>query len=119
MENTALNREALLAEVTAAGSPDALEQVRVRLLGRNGIVSGAMRGLGALPAEERRAAGITLNMLRDEVAAALEEAGERLRRAVLSNRLAEERADVTLPVSLGAIGGTEPGRIHPISQTID
>jgi phenylalanyl-tRNA synthetase alpha chain len=119
MENTALNLDSLLQEVAAAVSPEALEQVRVRLLGRNGIVTSAMRGLGALPPAERRAAGASLNSLRDEVAAALAAAGERLRRAALGNRLAEERADVTLPVSIGALGGVEPGRIHPISQTID
>ena len=119
MAETELNRDALLAEVAAAQSPEALEQVRVRLLGRNGVVSGAMRGLGALPAEQRREAGSRLNTLRDELAAALEEAAERLRDAALANRLASERADITLPVSLGAPGGVEPGRIHPISQTID
>src|SRR5260370_31517013 len=119
MEEIALNRDALLNEVAAAGSPEALEQVRVRLLGRNGVVTAAMRGLGALPPEARREAGARLNALRDELAAAIEEAGERLRRAALSNRLAGERADVTLPVLPGAPGGAEAGRIHPISQTID
>jgi phenylalanyl-tRNA synthetase alpha chain len=119
MEHIALNRDALLAEVAAAASPEALEAARVRVLGRNGVVTAAMRELGALPAAERREAGVRLNTLRDELAAALEEAGQRLRRAALSNRLAGERADVTLPVSVGAIGGAGPGRIHPISQTID
>src|SRR6202012_2382768 len=53
------------------------------------------------------------------ITAALTEAGERLGRAALDAKLAQERADVTLPVSIGAPGGAEPGRIHPISQTID
>src|SRR6266851_2077902 len=119
MDDIALNRDALLNEVAAAGSPEALEQVRVRLLGRNGAITAAMRGLGALPPEARREAGVRLNALRDEIAASLAEAGERLRRAALSNRLAGERADVTLPVLPGAPGGAELGRIHPISQTID
>ncbi len=119
MSDAALDRDGLLREVAEAQSPEALEQVRVRLLGRNGVVTAAMRGLGALPAAERRDAGARLNALRDEVAAALEEAAERLRRAALAERLAGERADVTLPVLAGAPGGVEPGRIHPISQTID
>src|SRR5260370_39074941 len=97
METVALNRDALLQEVAAAGSPEALEQVRVRLLGRNGAVTAAMRGLGALAPEARREAGVRLNALRDEIAAAIEEAGEHLRRAALSNRLARERARVPLP----------------------
>ncbi|MGD9614040.1 MAG: phenylalanine--tRNA ligase subunit alpha [Alphaproteobacteria bacterium] len=106
--------EAHLAEIAAAETPEALEQTRVKLLGRNGAITAAMRGLGALPPEQRRDAGARLNALRDRIAAALEEAGDRLRRAALANRLEGERADATLPVSLG-----EPGRIHPISQTID
>ncbi|HEV8679114.1 MAG TPA: phenylalanine--tRNA ligase subunit alpha [Stellaceae bacterium] len=118
MSDAALDRDRLLAEIAASGSPEALEQVRVRLLGRNGAVTAAMRGLGALPPEERRAAGARLNALRDEIAAALAEAGDRLRRAALADRLAGERADVTLPVFAGP-SGAEPGRIHPISQTID
>ena len=48
MAEAALNRDALLQEVAAAGSPEALEQVRVRLLGRNGAVTAAMRGLGGV-----------------------------------------------------------------------
>jgi phenylalanyl-tRNA synthetase alpha chain len=91
-----------------------LEQVRVKLLGRNGAITSLMRGLGSLPQEQRREAGARLNVLRDEIAAALAEAADRLRRAVLSEKLASERADVSLPVLTG-----EPGRIHPISQTVD
>ena len=55
-----------------------------------------MRGLGKLPPDERRDAGARLNALRDRIAAALDEAGDRLRRAALADRLAGERADVTL-----------------------
>jgi len=115
MQNVAAKSEAFLGEIAAAQSPDQLEQVRIRLLGRNGEITLLMRELGGLPPEERREAGARLNRLRDEVAAALDEAGGRLRRSALANRLAGERADVTLPVD----GRSEPGRIHPISQTID
>ena len=113
------NPAVLIAEIAAANTPDELEQVRIKLLGRNGAVTAAMRGLGALPPEQRRDAGARLNLLRDEVAAALAEAGDRLRRAALADRLAAERADVTLPVLPGPPGGVAPGHIHPISQTID
>src|SRR3954464_1472973 len=111
--------EAYLAEIAAADTPDALEQVRIRLLGRNGAITAAMRGLGKLPPDERRNAGARFNALRDRITAALTGAADRLRRAALANRLAGDRADVTLPVSPGLPGGVEAGRIHPISQTID
>jgi phenylalanyl-tRNA synthetase alpha chain len=106
--------EAGLAEIATASSPDALEQVRIKYLGRQGLVTGLMRGLGALPAEQRRDAGARLNTLKDTVAAAVEARAAELGRAALSGRLAAEHADATLPVSPGAVG-----RIHPISQTID
>jgi phenylalanyl-tRNA synthetase alpha chain len=114
MSDLTPNPDEFLKEIAAAQSPEALEQVRVKLLGRSGIITSLMRGLGALPPEQRRDAGARLNTLRDEIAAAIADAGERLRRGMLAERLAEERADVSLPVLLG-----ETGRIHPISQTID
>jgi len=103
-----------LAEIAAASSPEALEAVRIKYLGRQGVVTGLMRGLGALPGDQRRDAGARLNALKDAIGAAIEAKGAELGSAALSGRLAAERADATLPVSPGA-----QGRIHPISQTID
>jgi phenylalanyl-tRNA synthetase alpha chain len=114
MDDPTANRDKYLAEIAAARSPEELEEIRIGLLGRSGAITAAMRGLGGLPPEQRRAAGAGLNTLRDAIAAAIAEAGERLGRAALANRLAGERADVTLPMQTG-----ETGRIHPISQTID
>jgi phenylalanyl-tRNA synthetase alpha chain len=106
--------EAGLAEVAGAASPEALEQVRIKYIGRQGLVTGLMRGLGALPADERREAGARLNALKDRIADALAARAAELGRAARQTRLAAERADVTLPVPAGDVG-----RIHPISQTID
>jgi phenylalanyl-tRNA synthetase alpha chain len=119
MEDPAVMSDAWLRQIAAAPSPAALEQIRIELLGRNGAITALMRGLRELPAEQRRETGAKLNALRDEVTAALGEAGDRLRRAALANRLTGERADVTLPVLAAAPSGSEAGRIHPISQTID
>ena len=46
-----------LADVAAASSPDALEALRVALLGKNGSITAQLKQLGALPADERKAAG--------------------------------------------------------------
>ena len=104
----------VLAEIAAARSPEALEEIRVKVLGRRGSLTQAMRELGALDPETRRNAGAELNATKDRIAAALAEAATRLGRAALERRLAAERADVTLPVRFAS-----DGRIHPISQTID
>src|SRR6185437_1519231 len=106
--------QAGLGEIAAASSPEALEQVRIKYLGRQGVVTGLMRGLGTLPAEARRDAGARLNALKDTIGDAIAARAAELARAALSGRLAAERADATLPVSPAPMG-----RIHPISQTID
>ncbi|MBV8650272.1 MAG: phenylalanine--tRNA ligase subunit alpha [Alphaproteobacteria bacterium] len=106
--------ETTLHEIAEARSPEALEEIRIKVLGRRGSLTLAMRELGALAPEARRRAGVELNAAKDRITLALAEAGERLRGAALEERLAGERADVTLPVSFSS-----SGRIHPISQTID
>src|ERR1700682_2839029 len=88
----------ILGEIAAAPSTDALEEIRIKVLGRRGTLTSAMRELGALGPEERRHAGAALNAAKDRITAALAEAAERLGRAALDERLATERADVTLPV---------------------
>jgi phenylalanyl-tRNA synthetase alpha chain len=105
---------AVLEEIAATASPEALEGIRIRVLGRRGALTAAMRELGGLDPEARRRAGAELNALKDRITAALVEAGQRLNRAALEKRLAAERADVSLPPPETALG-----HIHPISQTID
>ena len=106
--------DAILREIATAPSSEALEEIRVKLLGRRGSLTLAMRELGALAPEERRQAGAALNAAKDRITAALTEAATLLGRAALEQRLASERADVTLPVPYAGAG-----RIHPISQTVD
>jgi phenylalanyl-tRNA synthetase alpha chain len=104
----------LLTAIGAAGSMEALEQLRVRALGRKGAVTELMKGLGGMSAEERRSAGPALNALKDRVADAVQRRREALQDAELEARLATERVDVSLPVR------QQPdGRIHPVSQVMD
>ena len=114
MESLDSIRDEWLRQITATASLDALEQIRVAALGRNGQVTGLLKGLGSLAPEERKARGAAVNKLKDEIERALGEAKARLDQASLDRRLAEERIDVTLPVK-----AENDGRIHPISQTID
>jgi phenylalanyl-tRNA synthetase alpha chain len=104
----------ILREIAVAPSSEVIEEIRVRVLGRRGSLTLAMRELGALAPEQRRQAGAALNAAKDRITAALAEAATRLGRAALEERLANERADITLPVSY-----SNSGRIHPISQTVD
>src|SRR6476469_9797857 len=114
-ELDALQRE-LLAAIKAASDLAGLEEVRVAALGKKGRVSELMQTLGQMPPETRKSFGQAVNMLKDRVGAALEAKREALGRAALSERLAAERADVTLPVREGPLA---EGRIHPVSQVAD
>ncbi|HEY1259075.1 MAG TPA: phenylalanine--tRNA ligase subunit alpha [Stellaceae bacterium] len=101
-------------EIAVAAAPEALEDVRVKYLGRRGLLTLAMRRLGELAPEARRAYGLELNRVKDRLTEAIGTRAAELGRAALAERLAGERADVTLPVPFAA-----EGRVHPISQTID
>jgi phenylalanyl-tRNA synthetase alpha chain len=106
--------DAATVEIETAASPEELEQVRVRYFGRRGSLTMLMRGLGLLDPAIRRAHGNALNVAKDWLANAIETRAVELGRAALEERLASERADVTLPVPFAGAG-----RIHPITQTID
>jgi len=114
MESLDHIRDELLKLIKAAASLDVLEQIRVGALGRNGRLTGLLKGLGALKPEERKTRGADLNALKDEIEAALATAQKSLAGTALHARLAGEKLDVTLPVEADVAG-----RIHPISQTID
>jgi phenylalanyl-tRNA synthetase alpha chain len=109
-------RAELLAAIAGACDLGALEDVRVGALGKKGRVSALMQRLGSMPPEERRDFGQTVNALKTAVAEALEVKQQELASAATAERLADETADVTLPVREGPLA---EGRIHPVSQVTD
>ncbi len=108
-----LSKQAL-ADIAAASAPDALEQLRVALLGKNGSITAQLKSLGALPADQRKAAGEAINVARDAIGEALSARKAVLDAAALDARLAGESVDVTLPGRNGGRGG-----LHPISRTME
>jgi phenylalanyl-tRNA synthetase alpha chain len=103
-----------LADIAAAETPEALESLRVALFGKSGSVSALMKSLGALPADQRKAAGEAINRVRDGLGDALAARKAAIDDAVLTVRLASETIDVTLPGRDGARGG-----LHPVSRTLE
>ena len=106
----------LLHAIAEANDLDRLEEVRVAALGRKGRVSELLQALGSLPPEERKAYGQVVNSLKDSVGEALEAKRRELTKTALGQKLATERADVTLPVREGPLA---EGRVHPVSQVTD
>ena len=107
-------RDELLAAVNAAADAAALDQVRVSALGKSGRITGLMKSLGTMPPESRKDFGRDVNLLKDEIAAALETRKRSFEGAALDARLTSESMDVTLPVRPEARGS-----LHPITQTMD
>jgi len=104
---------ALRAELSQAQNEDALEDVRVRFLGRSGEITAVRRTIGKLPAGERPGAGRIINDAVAEYETLFERRREELAREALEERL-RQAIDVTFP-------GIPPlvGSIHPIRRTMD
>ncbi|HTA18366.1 MAG TPA: phenylalanine--tRNA ligase subunit alpha [Polyangia bacterium] len=99
--------------IDAASTGDALEDLRVRYLGRKAELPQVLRGVRDLPPAERGAVGKAANRARQELEALIEQRAAQLGAEQLQRSLQEERLDVTLP-------GAPPqpvGRLHVLTAT--
>lgn len=106
--------EAGLDAIAAASDLSRLEQLRVELLGKKGLLTEQLKRLGQLPPEERRSFGERVNRWKERLSAALAERKQALHAAELERRLAQEALDVSLPGR-----NAEPGSLHPVHETLD
>ncbi len=104
-------RAAALRDLETAETESAIEEIRVRYLGRKGELTAVLRGMGKVSPEERPAMGALVNRIKQEVEGGIGTSLDRARAAERSRRVASERIDVTVP-------GRRPqlGRIHPLTQ---
>ncbi|WP_439829484.1 phenylalanine--tRNA ligase subunit alpha [Aeromonas veronii] len=102
------------AEIEGVSDIATLDEIRVKYLGKKGFFTEQMKGLGALSAEERPAAGAVINQAKQQVQDALNERREALEVAVLNQKLAAETIDVSLPGRR-----IENGGLHPVTRTIE
>lgn len=99
--------------VTEATDAAALDLVRVRYLGRKGRLTALLKGLGAVPAQERPVLGAKINRAKEAVLSAIVARKAAFDEAALDRRLASEEIDVTLPGRNGDIGA-----LHPVTQVL-
>jgi len=109
----ALETEAA-AEIAAAADADALEQLRVSLLGKKGRLSGVLGAMGKLPGDERPLVGQRANVLKTQVQGLLSERLQAVKAAALEARIARETLDVT-----AAASGVPVGHRHPLITTTE
>ena len=98
------------AEIARSGLED-LEQIRVRLLGKKGEITALLKSLGAMDPEARRAAGARINDAKNSLVAAIDERRAVLEAQKLTEQLAGDAVDVTLPGR-----GQTTGGLHPVTR---
>lgn len=102
------------AAIAAAEDAQALDQVRVRFLGKKGEITALLKGLGRLSAEERPAAGERINEAKQALQKELDHRKRVIDEAALEAQLEAERIDVTLPGR-----GEVSGGLHPVTRTLE
>ena len=102
-----------LAAFAAIDNPAELEQAKARFI-KSGALAELLKGLGKLPAEERRAAGARINQVKEQLEQGLAARREALREGQLHAQLAQEALDVTLPGRGAGLGG-----LHPVTRTLE
>jgi len=102
---------AALERIEDAGSMDALEAVRVDVLGRKGSLGQFSKEFGKLAPAERAAAGKALNAAKEKLESAFDARKQAFDNEALNVRLESEWIDLTLPAP-----GPRPGSLHPVTQ---
>ncbi len=104
------------ARTAIAESKDlrALDDIRVQFLGKKGTLTAQLKSLGALPADERPAAGAAINEAKQTLQSWLDARGSALRSEQMRAALDSEAVDVTLPGRRQSSGG-----LHPVSQALE
>ena len=96
------------SEIDAAGDLAALDAARVQYLGKKGELTERLKGLSALSADDRPAAGQEINRAKQELQQRINARREALESAALELKLAEDAIDVSLPGRGQHIGGRHP-----------
>src|SRR5438067_2407235 len=104
----------LLEAIAAADTLQALDELRVKALGKSGRITALLKSLGQMDPGTRAAEAPKIHALREQVTSAIAERKAALEDAELEKRLATERVDLSLPAPERASGS-----VHPVSQVMD
>ncbi len=111
LQNIQRTADELIAKATDAA---AVDELRVRFLGKKGELTAILKQMGKLSAEERPVIGALANEVREAITADITRRTKELEDAALQARLAGEEIDVTLPGSMPAVG-----KRHPFEQVLN
>ena len=103
--------EKSMNRLNLAGNLDALNEIRVSVLGKKGELKQLMKGMKDVPPEDRPKIGQMVNDARERIESRMEEVKKNLEKAALQARIASETIDVTLPARRADIGHRHPNTI--------
>jgi phenylalanyl-tRNA synthetase alpha chain len=107
-------RQEASGRIAASGSLEALEAVRVRYLGRKGVLTQLLRKLGEADPDERKSIGKLLNDAKQEITTLIEARKDDLKREKYAGAASAEAIDITLP------GRRLPrGRLNPVLRVME
>lgn len=113
MESVKQIQQQAIADIASCEELSALDDLRVRYLGKKGEVTALLKSLGSMEHEQRKAFGQAVNVAKVELSDAINQRKVLLEDAALNIKLVTEKIDVTLPGR-----GQVRGGIHPITHTL-
>ena len=108
-----LDKNFLLKEINLSSSIDDIEKLRIRYLGKKGMISLEMKSLSTLSLEEKKVKGQNLNIFKSFFEIELQKRKRDIEKKEINEKLEKENIDTSLPPR-----DFNNGKIHPISQTI-
>ena len=107
-----LDKQIILEELKLISSIDSLEALRIKYLGKKGLVSLEMKSLSSLSIDEKKIKGQELNTFKSFFEKEIQNKRNAIETSSINEKLRKENIDATLPPR-----NFETGRLHPISQT--
>ncbi len=107
-------KEEAIESIKSIENLDALEDIRIKYMGKKGELTKVLRGMGKLPKEERPIMGELANKIREDIERELEKTKEEFSLALKKEKIEAEKIDVTIKKSF-----REPGHINPLLKTIE
>lgn len=107
-------KAAAMSVLQNASDIDALEEARIKFLGKKGELTAVLKGMGALSAEERPKIGALANEIRAQVEGQIESKKAEIAAKLEEAKLAAEVIDVTMPGK-----AQEKGELHPLTKVMN
>ena len=102
------------AQLASAETIEALEEARIKYLGKKGELTGILKGMGALSAEERPVIGALANEVREFLTNAIDTKKAEMEQKLQDEKLAKEVIDITMPGKKSKVGN-----LHPLTKVLD